>query len=39
MVDSQLSMNSNGWLSVLRLNEYVIQYCTNNRAVLKMRDH
>lgn len=38
-VDSQLSMSNNGSLSVLHLNEYVIQYPTNNRSVLKMRDH
>lgn len=38
-VDSQLSMTNNGSLSVLHLNEYVIQYPTNNRSVLKMRDH
>lgn len=38
-VDSQLSMSNNGSLSALHLNEYVIQYPTNNRSVLKMRDH
>lgn len=38
-VDSQLSLSNNGSLSVLHLNEYVIQYPTNNRSVLKMRDH
>lgn len=37
--DSQLSMSNNGFLSVLHLNEYVIQYPANNRSVLKMRDH
>lgn len=38
-VCSRLSTNSDCFLSAPCLNEYVIQYCANNRSVLKMRDH